>query len=655
MSVQNSQSVGQWGSQVLVRITLLQQEVSNNRSQVRVDGRLYNGGTVATNRNGIPWSIGGQNSDSGTANFSVPAKTTIDWISRTFWVTHAADGSKYVSYSFAFGPTGSQTFGTGGSVSVGWQLPTIPRASQSTFSAGTSFDVGTSVTIDTNRAVSTFTHTLQLWEYGVGAEAPLDTIATGVGQTYTWNPVPLSLATYFPNSTSKQFFLRTLTYSGGTQIGTHDRLFTLTAPSSMIPTVSAVSAADQTTDVVNIVGRLVQNLSKIKLTVTAAGVQGSTISSRSTTLQGQTINQGTEILLTASGTVPVVGRATDSRGRQGSNNFSLSVLPYAAPAVTAFQARRSSSGGALQDEGVHLRIDLAGSIQSLINSTQRNALTIVVRTKPRGSSTWTTRNTITPGTLTYNNFFVVGGGGIYSTTVAWDVQVQFQDKFGMYVAQTQVATIGVTLDLNDTLVGVGKIHEQGALDVGPGGIFDNGVRIEPPGIINIYAGATAPSGWLICDGAAVSRTTYASLFAAIGTTYGAGNGSSTFNLPNLKGRVPVGRDTGQSEFDSLGETGGAKTHTLTEAEMPSHNHSASTGSAGSHTHQSRGYYSNASGAVGQRMAISRYAISGDPLDNNSLQAAGAHTHTVSVGNKGGGGAHNNLQPYIALNYIIKAA
>jgi hypothetical protein len=74
------------------------------------------------------------------------------------------------------------------------------------------------------------------------------------------------------------------------------------------------------------------------------------------------------------------------------------------------------------------------------------------------------------------------------------------------------------------------------------------------------------------DGAAVSRTTYSDLFALIGTTYGAGNGSTTFNVPNLKGRVPVGLDGSQTEFDALGEAGGEKAHVLTIGEMPAHTH-----------------------------------------------------------------------------------
>lgn len=80
----------------------------------------------------------------------------------------------------------------------------------------------------------------------------------------------------------------------------------------------------------------------------------------------------------------------------------------------------------------------------------------------------------------------------------------------------------------------------------------------------------------MADGTAVSRITYSVLFSLIGSIYGNGDGSTTFNLPNFKGRVPVGLDAGQTEFDTMGETGGAKTHTLTEAQIPAHSHYITT-------------------------------------------------------------------------------
>jgi microcystin-dependent protein len=151
---------------------------------------------------------------------------------------------------------------------------------------------------------------------------------------------------------------------------------------------------------------------------------------------------------------------------------------------------------------------------------------------------------------------------------------------------------------------------------------------SPTGSVTAFAGSTVPTNWLLCDGTAVSRDTYEELFTLIGTTYGVGDGSTTFNLPNLKGRVPVGFDSTQTEFDALGETGGAKTHTLTSAEMPAHRHDI------------------------QRNNV---AASSTGADASTVYRSVADTGATysSTQNTGGGGAHNNLQPYIVLNYIIK--
>jgi microcystin-dependent protein len=168
----------------------------------------------------------------------------------------------------------------------------------------------------------------------------------------------------------------------------------------------------------------------------------------------------------------------------------------------------------------------------------------------------------------------------------------------------------------------------------------------PTGALTQFAGATAPSGFLLCEGQSVSTTTYADLFGVIGYTYG-GSGAS-FLVPNLQNRVPVGKGP-DTEFDTLGETGGAKTHTLTEAQMPSHTHTGTTSSNGSHDHYVNNIRTTGSGTG----AFAESWGGGSGNRDVRTDAQGAHTHTFTTAATGGGLAHNNLQPYIVLNYIIK--
>lgn len=148
----------------------------------------------------------------------------------------------------------------------------------------------------------------------------------------------------------------------------------------------------------------------------------------------------------------------------------------------------------------------------------------------------------------------------------------------------------------------------------------------PIGAIMPFGSDTIPENWLLCDGSAVSRTTYQELFNTIGTAFGNGDGFTTFNLPNLKGKVPVGKDSNDTDFDTLGETGGEKKHTLTIAEMPSHQHKDAINVGGSQTLETVQYLGGQSTAQ----------------------------YYVSTSAVGGGQAHNIMQPYIVQNYIIKA-
>ena len=180
----------------------------------------------------------------------------------------------------------------------------------------------------------------------------------------------------------------------------------------------------------------------------------------------------------------------------------------------------------------------------------------------------------------------------------------------------------------------------------------------PLGAILPYTALAAPnSNFVLCYGQAISRTTYASLYALLGTAYGVGDGSTTFNIPDLRGRVVAGYDSmggssanrltgvsGGVDGDGLGNTGGSETHTLTEAQLAAHTHTAVVTDPG-HTHT----YNEAQYTLSSTNNATSVATS------NSSTASGSSTTGITVANSstGSGTAHNNVQPTIILPYIMR--
>lgn len=222
------------------------------------------------------------------------------------------------------------------------------------------------------------------------------------------------------------------------------------------------------------------------------------------------------------------------------------------------------------------------------------------------------------------------------------------------------------------------------------------VEAIPPGSITGYGGSAAPSGWLLCGGAAVSRETYATLFGVIGTTYGVGDGSTTFNIPNLKQKFPLGKaDSGTGNV--LGQVGGAIDHTHTVA---SHTHTFSIASSGTHTHTTASagghehggvtgttnlahthsfsdtssgpsattastqqgadvwtptttHTHNVSGTTGSALTTHSHTINDVGGHTHTISGDGSHTHTGTTALGGTGTTNANNPPYLVINYIIK--
>lgn len=159
----------------------------------------------------------------------------------------------------------------------------------------------------------------------------------------------------------------------------------------------------------------------------------------------------------------------------------------------------------------------------------------------------------------------------------------------------------------------------------------------PAGCMAQFAGSVAPEGWAFAYGQALSRAAFSALFSAIGTTYGSGDGSTTFNVPDMRGRLPVGKDdmgggaanrvtTGNSGINgvALGASGGAEVVTLSAAQMPSHTHNRRTG------------VNDDGGGTGSYIDMAT-----DYAANRASEGAGSS------------GAHSNMPPALVINYIIK--
>ncbi len=227
----------------------------------------------------------------------------------------------------------------------------------------------------------------------------------------------------------------------------------------------------------------------------------------------------------------------------------------------------------------------------------------------------------------------------------------FRDYSDLYL---ELAVNEISLIPRQQMASVGFAFRTSGITLENGRIKDSAGWVMPPGTVVSYAGPTAPDGWLICDGSAVSRSTYPDLFSAIGTAYGSGDGTNTFNLPDMQGNVAVGLKSGDEDFNVLGGAGGTKTHALTTSEIPAHNHGSAggTGTINFHGSGSATVLQSAGGICSlgnQRTSYHTNAASGGANSYDGLNINTAHTHS-SVG---GGAAHNNLQPYRVMNFIIK--
>ncbi len=334
--------------------------------------------------------------------------------------------------------------------------------SQPTVSSS-SVNLGSALTIYTNRQSTATVHTISYW-FGETSGA----IATNVGASVSWTP-PLSLASQIPNATSGICTITCNSFVNGTLTGTRTCTVTLTVPATVVPSISSVTVEDANETVVTKIGAYVKSLSTLSVAITAAGIYGSTISSYRTSLDGVTYTAASFTAskkLSAAGDMTLTVTVTDSRGRTATYTNTFNVLDYAVPSIKKFSAERcNSDGSAAQVDGTKVRFSFTGSVNPLNN---KNGLSCLVYYKLKSATAWTQayKMAITSYNLSATNQLLEQ---TYDALYSYDIKVRLTDYFYYVEQAVSIGTKGVILDFmaDGTGIGIGKVAEtSGYIDCG---------------------------------------------------------------------------------------------------------------------------------------------------------------------------------------------
>ncbi len=608
------------GYRLLLNVTETSTSIDNNTSNISWNLQCQATNSYAQWNPGpgtVSVSINGSNVWSGRPAFVFPGyNSTITLCSGSLTVGHNADGTKSIACSASYTATSSASYLPGNmSCSGNMGLSTIARATTPTLSAS-SVAIGCSVTINTPRASSSFTHTLRY--YFMGTEGQ---IASNVGTSQSWT-IPTSFLTSLPDSVSGQVTIYCDTYSGSTLIGTKSVALTVTVPSSYVPKISSITVSEATAGLASQFAVFVQSKSPFKVVTSASGNSGSTIKTCSVRVDGSTYT-GTTVttgVINASGDVTVSVTVTDSRGRTASTTKTVNVVAYSAPAITQSTVTRANSSGTASDEGTYALFNYAYSITNVNN---RNTHTFKIQYK--SGSSWV-------DLVTYTDY---SKSGKYLSTRTFDVNSAFEfrfvvtDYFGSY-------TIEKSIDISFALMNFGANGHS--MSIGMQSPNDSYFDLNLPSrirqAINLMGDLTlgtlakqAIGKFIYPVGSVISNTT--------GTNPGTQFGGTWEQF--AQGRVLIGAGTGNDGSTSMTFTangeGGTYTETLTIDQIPSHNHRVRLMPA---ANEASGY-----GLTQSPAFQNRPIITGDDANDQR------RTLSTSTGD---GKSHNNLPPHKAVYY-----
>lgn len=433
------------------------QSVANNTSTVTAKVQLVSTGSSYTinssaSKSGSLTINGTKYTFSFTAALSGNQTKTL--FTKTVTVSHNADGSKSCAFSATCGinVTLSGTYYGNVTASGSGTFNTIARASTiSSVTSSVSVTGSNAVTVNIDRKSSSFTHTV-VFSFGSYSKS-----VTGVG-TSTSYTIPQSWLNAIPSATSGTAKVTVTTYSGSAKIGAAvSKNFTVTVPASVVPTISSIAVADTVTAVYSFFGNMVQNKSKPKLTITAAGALSSTIKTYTTVFEGKSYSGATPTtgVITGSGTVSAKITVTDSRGRSASTTKTWTVLPYSAPKIISFQGFRCLSDGTENYEGAYLNAAVNFSISPV---SEKNTAAYTLEYKLQSATAWTA---LTSGAVYALKNNIVSASGIFGLDNSYDVRLSVTDHFTTVRSIVEIPTAFTLLDFNTSgrAVAFGKVSE----------------------------------------------------------------------------------------------------------------------------------------------------------------------------------------------------
>lgn len=401
----------------------------------------------------------------------------IKLFTKTLNIKHNSDGSKTLTVSSRISLDLNGSNLTSSSQSYSHALTKLTRNSTiSSLTSSVSINGTNTSTVNITRANDSYTHTVK-WTVGSHTHS-----ATKVG-TSTSYAIPASWIDALPNSTSGTAKVTVSTYNGSTKIGSDvSKNFTITVPTSVVPTVSATTTLVNDT-VPSSWGIYVQGKSKCKITVSGSSPYGATIKSFAISgtngkYSGSLSSAGswTSPYITESGSVSFKVKATDTRNRTASTTKSITVYPYKNPSISITKVFRCTSDGTASDTGTYISASILTSNYSDCNG--KNTITQTVMYRESTSSTWSTATSVTTGTP------VILGDDSISNSKSYVIRFTITDAFGSSTKNITVSTSGCLLNIRKAKDGlaIGKFAEQSGLDIKWDSTFRSDVNVK--GLLN---------------------------------------------------------------------------------------------------------------------------------------------------------------------------